>query len=226
MTLHPLRSPMGVRAALVAAALAAGTAGAAEITIYKQPNYTGASLTLRGDTPNLTGAGFQDQVSSLQVRSGRWQLCTQPDYNGDCAIVGPGEYPTLEQSLNHRIESLRQVAAPQRYGEAPQRYDTPDYGPRRYAEASGYAPRRFWRNGTVELYEDPGFHGRALRVDEDVDSLRDSLGTGPASAVIHEGRWQLCSRPAYEGFCRVLEPGRYRDLGRFGANAGSMRRVE
>jgi hypothetical protein len=204
---------MACRAA-VAAALFAGAASAAEITVYKQPNFTGGELTLRADTPNLMGAGFQDQVSSMQVRSGRWQVCTQPDFKGDCAIVGPGEYRTLEQALNHRIESLREVGGDNRYAENRYR-DNPDYGMR----------RRYWRNGTVELFDESGFRGRALRVDEDVDSLADNLGSGPSSIVIHEGRWQLCSRPSYEGFCRVLEPGRYPDLGRFGANAGSMRRI-
>jgi hypothetical protein len=109
--------------ALVAASLAAGAAGAAEIRVYKQPNFSGEGLVLRGDANDLTPAGFQDQVSSIEVRSGRWQLCTQPNFRGDCVVIGRGDYPSLEQVLNHRIESVRQLPrSGGRYGEDRSRY--------------------------------------------------------------------------------------------------------
>ena len=224
---------------LLAGAMLAGAAQAAEMTVYKQPNFTGGDLTLRGDTSNLTGAGFQDQVSSIDVRSGRWQVCTQPDYKGDCVVIGPGEYRSLDQVLNHRIESAREItryAGNRNFGEdrsvyasrheayADNRYND-RYASNREADNSYPMRRRYWANGTVELYEDPGFHGRALRVDEDTDGLQDSLGNGPSSLVIHEGRWQLCTRNGYEGACRVFDPGRYANLGRFGNQASSLRRI-
>src|SRR6267378_462264 len=64
-----------------------GTAAAAEITIFKQPNFSGEGLTLRDDTANLANRGFLDQVSSIDVKSGQWQVCTQPDYRGDCVVL-------------------------------------------------------------------------------------------------------------------------------------------
>ncbi len=111
-----------VYAALLAT-LVAGAAGAAEMRVYKQPHFSGDELTLRRDATNLAAAGFQDQVSSIEVRSGRWQLCTQPNFQGDCVVIGRGDYPTLEQVLNHRIESVRQLPRPGgRYGEDRSRY--------------------------------------------------------------------------------------------------------
>ena len=59
--------------------LLAGLAQAAEITLYRQPYFTGSQLTLRGHTPNLADVGFRDQASSVVVSSGRWEVCTQPD---------------------------------------------------------------------------------------------------------------------------------------------------
>ena len=75
---------------LISVALLAATcaAGAAELRVYKQPNFSGDELTLRRDANNLAVAGFQDQVSSIEVRSGRWQLCTQPNFQGDCVVIG------------------------------------------------------------------------------------------------------------------------------------------
>src|SRR5262245_521757 len=95
---------------LLAGFALAGVAQAAEMTVYKQPNFNGASLTLRGDSGNLANQGFHDQVSSIQVRSGSWQVCTQPNFAGECVTLGPGSYGALEQRLNHRIESVREVS--------------------------------------------------------------------------------------------------------------------
>jgi hypothetical protein len=79
------------------------------VVIYTQPNFTGKSLALRGDATNLLTQGMQDQASSIKVEAGRWEFCSQPDFNGDCVTLARGDYPTLEQKLNHRIESVREV---------------------------------------------------------------------------------------------------------------------
>jgi len=94
-------------AALVALAAAAGTAHGAALTIYKQPGFSGQALGLHGDTRDLAGSGFVDQASSIVVHSGRWQLCSQPDFGGDCAVLEPGRYARLDATLNHRVESVR-----------------------------------------------------------------------------------------------------------------------
>jgi hypothetical protein len=96
--------------AVTAAALLAGAVHAGEITIHKQPNFTGGALTLKRDATSLVSAGFQDQVSSIEVKSGRWQVCSQPDFNGDCVTLERGDYATLDQKINHRIESVRELA--------------------------------------------------------------------------------------------------------------------
>jgi hypothetical protein len=101
---------MRLSKAFIAVLAVAGTAQAAELTLFKQPNFTGQALTLRGENDDLSAASFQDQVSSIVVRSGRWQVCTQPNFQGDCEVLGPGRYASLEQKLNHRIESARHLA--------------------------------------------------------------------------------------------------------------------
>lgn len=95
---------------LIAVLAVAGSAQAAQLQLFKQPNFAGEALTLHSDTSDLTGANFQDQASSVVVKSGRWQVCTQPNFQGSCQVLEPGSYASLDQSLNHRIESARQLA--------------------------------------------------------------------------------------------------------------------
>jgi len=205
-----------IRIHSIVAALAAATAGlacAAEVTVFKQPQFTGDQLTLRRDTTNLAGAGFQDQISSLVVRSGRWQFCSQPQFNGDCIVLGPGEYPQLAQNMNHRIESAREVS----------RYARNDrYREGRY-EGGG---ERSAERGAVELFPGADFRGRGLALDHDVDALDPRMvDRGVSSLVVREGRWQACSQPGFRGRCAVFGPGEYADLGRLDNRIGSMRRI-
>ena len=217
------------RHALLAALCVAGAAQAAELTIFKQPNFTGDALTLRDDTGNLSARNFQDQASSIVVRSGRWEVCTQPDFQGDCMTLGRGEYASLDPRLNHRIESAREVT---NYADNKRYDDRYVYrGGNRYARAGGpaydrYADNRHGRGPAVELFDGPDFSGRAVRIHNDVPSLyKRGFDDQASSMVIREGAWQVCTGDGYEGRCRVFQPGEYADLRGFDNRIGSLKRV-
>src|SRR5437763_242106 len=147
--------------AVLAAVFAAG-ASAAEMTIFKQPNFSGEGLTLRGDTVDLTGRGFEDQASSIVVNSGRWQVCTQPNFQGDCLTLDRGQYAALDQRLNHRVESAREVSnvaaiQPGWLGRGDR-----DRGGDRYADNRGGNRYPEYRGGgaVVELFDGQDFRGR------------------------------------------------------------------
>lgn len=183
-------------------------ASAAEIAVFKQPNFSGETLALRGGTMDLSPLGFHDQISSIVVRSGRWEVCTQPRYRGDCVVLEPGEYPALDTRINHRIESLREA---------------PGYATLRNAAASALpaAP-----TPPVELFTHAGFHGKAVPLHGDTHALHESGSARRiASLVVREGTWQVCSETGFEGTCRVYAPGRYPDLARVDNQVGSIRRV-
>jgi hypothetical protein len=114
-------NPMRTAMLAFAVAAACGAAQAAELTIYKQPQFGGGKVTVTSAARDLAPLGVTDQASSLVVRGGRWEVCTQPDFNGDCRTLEPGKYATLDASLNHRIESVR-VAERQARGRDPDRY--------------------------------------------------------------------------------------------------------
>src|SRR6186997_769041 len=145
----------------IALASAAIGAQAAELKVFKQPDFDGDSLTLQGDSRDLKGRGFQDQISSIVVQSGRWQVCTQPNFGGDCVTLERGEYPRLDERLYHRIESARVIE--DRNVEAPRN--------REYAQAP--RSQRWQRHAanSIELYSRPGFEGRAARIEEDMNTL-------------------------------------------------------
>src|SRR5688572_16850678 len=131
--------------AAAAAALFAGAA-AADVTVYNRSHFDGPALTLRGEHRDLQGTGFYDSISSIQVHRGQWQFCTQPNFGGDCATLGPGSYASLNERLNHRIESVRPL-------------DRVAYVPARPARAE------------VELYSGPGFRGDSTALNRDAWSL-------------------------------------------------------
>jgi len=192
------------RTVLFAALCVALGGQAAEMRVFKQPNFTGDSITLNGEMRDLGGRGFQDQVSSLVVRSGRWQVCTQPDFGGDCVTLERGEYPSLDSRLMHRIESARVVAEPVAQAQRP----------------------RWAVGGSVELYTRPGFEGRTARIYRNEQYVAQAgLDRPVRSIIVNDGSWQVCSGEEYQGFCRVLEPGEYADLGRLSGRVGSIRRV-
>jgi hypothetical protein len=209
-TMNASTAPRLIRLSALAA-FSIGTAAAAEITLFKQPNFSGEALTLRDDATHLGNRGFLDQVSSIDVKSGQWQFCTQPDFKGDCVVLDRGRYPSLEQTLNHRIESVREVTRHADRGRD-----------ERYYEGA----RRASRAPAVELFGAPDFRGKAMALNRDADTLFDGrFDQRAASLVINEGTWELCTDPGYEGVCRVFEPGSYESLGRLHRRVGSLRRI-
>lgn len=86
-----------------------GACHAAEVTVYKQQNFSGDQLPLRDAAYDLSRMNFHDQISSIVVHSGAWEVCTQPHFRGDCMVLKPGKYSALETKINHRIESMREA---------------------------------------------------------------------------------------------------------------------
>lgn len=202
-----------LRIAFATLALSAGAAQA-DVTLYKEQKFAGAAHTLRDATPNLAQQGFQNQASSAVVTGSRWEFCSSPEGRGDCVILNPGRYERLDQKIYHRMESARPV------GDAwPSKEKQRTALAQKEERREGRDDRRDsreWRRGdrgAIDLYPGAGFNGRPLRLENDTETLDGSrMQERVSSIVVHDGTWQLCTRPAYEGRCRTFEPGRYADL--------------
>lgn len=186
-----------IKLALTAAALLASLESAAlagEMTLYSHENFGGREVTLRDVTPDLVQLGFNDKASSMVVRSGRWEICVDAGFRGDCAVFEPGEYPRLDR-FNDRVSSAREVGRDDRDSDR----DFHHHG----------GPR-----GMAELFSRPGLGGNSTRIVRDTDDfVQIGFNDRTVSARIDEGTWEFCSDAGFRGQCRVFGPGDYPDLG-------------
>jgi len=81
---------------------------AAQIPLYEHDNFRGRSFTTERQIGDFTRAGFNDRASSVIVRGGRWVLCDNSRFSGNCVRLRPGRYPSLSDiGLNDRVSSAR-----------------------------------------------------------------------------------------------------------------------
>jgi hypothetical protein len=220
-----------MRTALAAAVavLLAGTAHAAttEFIVFKQNNFRGPSQTIKGQVENLPGGGFGREVSSLIVRGGYWEVCSRDHFKGDCYVLGPGEYPSLSPALHDRVVAIRFLGTDSKHARRVAKEE------RREAKEERREDRREAREerrenrqaqGAIDLYGGPDFRGRSVRIDSNTPDLAQ-FEDRASSMIVHEGRWQLCTRPGYEGRCETFGPGRYPQIAGLDDRVSSVRRV-
>lgn len=117
-----MKANIGLAAAAGIAMLAASATTGAQIVLYEHDNYSGRSVQATNSVSNLADSGFNDQASSVIVRNGRWQICSDANFAGNCHTYGPGDYPNLPSGQSHSISSGRRVS-----GNYPYR-DNPNWG--------------------------------------------------------------------------------------------------
>lgn len=81
--------------------------GNTSITVYRDANYRGQSMTFRQEVPNLRNSGLNDAISSMRLGRGSWEVCEDANYRGRCEVIN-GDVSNLGRSgMNDRISSLR-----------------------------------------------------------------------------------------------------------------------
>jgi uncharacterized protein YcfJ len=101
----------GRNSLLVAALLlAAAPAFADEISFYEGESFRGRVFSTDRSVQNLKRTGFNDRASSVIVESGRWEVCEEARFGGNCTLLRRGSYDSLERmGINNRISSVRPV---------------------------------------------------------------------------------------------------------------------
>lgn len=221
------RTPLAAAVAAVAA-LAAGAAqaGDTEVIIYKQTNFRGPSYLVNGEVASVEG-GLAREGSSMIVKGGYWEVCSESHFKGRCRVIEPGEYSSLPRHWDDRIVSVRFIGTDSKIAQRVARED------RREArrEARGREDRaerrdRVARGGSIDLYGRPNFRGRSVRLEDSAPDLWERNFDGRASsAIVREGTWQLCSQPGYSGSCLVMGPGEYPRLAGLDDRVSSIRQV-
>ena len=82
--------------------------GIADVELYEHDDFQGRRLNVRGDVADLGDNNFNDIVSSLIVNRGRWELCSDASFRGNCKTYGPGRYPNVRGN-NDEYSSIRRA---------------------------------------------------------------------------------------------------------------------
>ena len=172
---------------------------ASQIDFYENEGYQGRSFSANQAVPDFRRSGFNDRASSAVVTGERWEVCQNTGFIGPCAVLRPGQYPSLAaMGLNDRISSVRTT-------------DGTDGG-RPTPPPPATAPR-------VVLFENEGFQGRTFTATAAVEDFkRSGFNDSASSAVVSGGRWEACPDTRYGGNCVVLRPGQYPSLAALGMN--------
>jgi hypothetical protein len=182
-----------------------GTPPTTGITLFERENFTGRWHNAVQPVDDLQRHDFSDRASSVIVSTGAWEVCADALYGGGCAVLLPGQYPSLSQmGLDGRISSLR-------------------HSDRWAREQPGQN-----REGAVTFYESENLIGPSFRVDQAVpDFYRAGLYGRARSAEVTGTSWRVCGAPLQGGSCTILRPGVYGSLEAMGlrTDVASLHRV-
>lgn len=82
-----------------------GAGSRERVILYSNANFSGRSLSI---TDSRTSLGdFRDAAQSLDVVAGRWEVCDQELYRGNCREVTGGVRDLRAIGMNNRIQSIR-----------------------------------------------------------------------------------------------------------------------
>jgi hypothetical protein len=141
--------PLSFAAALLFGCLAATAAGA-QITVYQDFNYRGASRSFDREARDLRSLEWNDKISSLRIGSGVWELCREIEFR-DCQTFRSDE-PELGRlrGWNDAISSLRRVDSDRALIEV---YEHFDYGgsSRTFEQAIGSLESEGWNDRISSL---------------------------------------------------------------------------
>jgi hypothetical protein len=87
-----------------------GSAVSGDLQLFEHDNFAGRRLTSGADVTDLGPYDFSRRVSSVIVEGGNWQLCSEPDFRGQCIVLGPGRHPSMRSyGLNDAVASARRT---------------------------------------------------------------------------------------------------------------------
>jgi hypothetical protein len=160
----------------------------ASVTLYEDFGFRGSRLDVDHSLGNLARSDFNDRARSMIVHDGTWELCRDDGFRGGCQTFGPGRHGNLG-ALAGASSSLRPVG--------------PGGGD------GGWGGRE-----RVVLYEQPGFGGRRIAIDNEfLPNLASAGFNDRASSLrVERGYWMFCSDAGFQGTCRTFGPGDYPQL--------------
>ena len=79
------------------------------LVLFEHPDFRGRALPVNGDFFDLGNTGMNDNISSVQVTSGRWLICSDPSFGGRCEVVTRSNNELNNIRMNDNISSIRRI---------------------------------------------------------------------------------------------------------------------
>ena len=80
---------------------------------------------------------------------------------------------------------------------------------------------------SITFYQSDNYGGRNFTTEQPVPNFaRSGFNDRVNSAVVHDGRWEICVDADFGGSCGILAPGAYPNLGAYAGRISSVRPVE
>jgi beta/gamma crystallin len=80
---------------------------------------------------------------------------------------------------------------------------------------------------SITFYEGDNYRGRQFTADRAVTNFANNgFNDRVRSAVVHDGRWEICIDADFSGGCGVLVPGAYPNLGAYAGRISSVRPMD
>ena len=80
------------------------------VVLYRDPNFTGPSRTIRTDVADLRPYGLNDMASSIEIPPGEtWEVCQDVNYENQCQVLSASVADLRRSGWTDRISSLRRV---------------------------------------------------------------------------------------------------------------------
>lgn len=76
------------------------------LTLFFEPNFRGRSYQTQREVRNLVDVGFNDMAASIRVSGGRWQVCTDKNFQGQCLVI-TRDTNELATNFMRQISSIR-----------------------------------------------------------------------------------------------------------------------
>jgi hypothetical protein len=158
------------------------------LTLFDAQNFRGRSYSTQDEVRNLADAGFNDMAVSIRVDGGRWQVCTDSDFRGQCLTLDRND-GQLAPIFARQISSIRRLSGGGGY------------------QGGGY-PGGGYQNQTptLTMFDDQNFRGRSYAAQREVRNLADvGFNDMAVSIRVDGGRWQVCTDKNFQGQCMVID---------------------
>ncbi len=103
------------------------------MVFFEGEGFRGRAFSTEANLKNINRTGLNDQISSVVVEQGRWEICEDKGFRGRCVVLRRGSYPSLASlGLQDRISSVRRMENARSYAnEAPPPVESAPYAWRR-----------------------------------------------------------------------------------------------